>query len=170
MTERDRIEDRLRKKEHEIQVFEERLKAARVYVQALRDVLKLLDDEPAESSPADSVLRSGSAVAQARDVILRRGEPVHIVELLEALGKEPTRESRASLTSSLSAYVRRHEIFTRPGPNTFGLIELGRSSMDAGRGDEPPRGFGQIPAEALSELPAAEKSFAEEADDIGLSR
>jgi hypothetical protein len=142
MEDRKRIEDRLRKKEHEVEVLEERLKTARVYVQALQDVLKLLDRD-SETSAA-SVLKAGSAVAQARDIILGKGEPVHITAILEAMGKDASRETRASLTSSLAAYVRRHEIFTRPAPNTFGLEELGHVTED--EQDEPPAGFGQMSA------------------------
>jgi hypothetical protein len=139
MSEQDKIRDKLRKKEAEIQLLDEKLRAARVYVQALQDVLKLLDTDRTE--PAESVLREGSAVSQARDVILRKGTPLHINDLLAELGKELTRESRASLTSSIAAYVGRGEIFTRPAPNTFGLVELGHSSIDS-KVHEPPSGFG----------------------------
>jgi hypothetical protein len=143
MSERQRIEERLRKKEQEIQSLEEKLKAARVYVQALHDVLKLLSAESEPATPGETVLRPGSSVAQARDVILERGEPVHINNILEAMGKKVTRDSRASLTSSLSAYVRRGEIFTRPAPNTFGLAELGHDTIEDAT-ETPPEGFGRI--------------------------
>ena len=140
MSERRKIEERLRKKEQEIQSLEDKLKAARVYVQALRDVLAIIAKEDDTVSP-ESVLRSGSTVAQARDVILQRGEPVHVNELLEALGKDVTRETRSSLTSSIAAYVRRGEIFTRPAPNTFGLVEL-EETPEPTEPDDPPEGFG----------------------------
>jgi hypothetical protein len=144
MSERKIIEERLKKKEVEIQGLEEKLKAARVYVQALQDVLKALAaDAPSES---DHALRAGSAVDQAREFIVRKGAPAHINEILEALGKGVTRESRASLTSSIAAYVRRGEIFTRPAPNTFGLIELGHMASDAPSAPpQPPQGFGKTP-------------------------
>ena len=141
MNERQKIEDRLRKKEQELQVLEEKSRNARVYVQALRDIIKLLDNEP-EGTPAETALRPGSAVAQAREVILRRSEPVHVNDLMEALGRESTRESRASLTSSLASYVRRGEIFTRPAPNTFGLVELGHTTA-LDDSPEPPSSFGR---------------------------
>ena len=139
MNERRKIENALRKKEQEIQTLEEQIKSARVYVQALNDVLKML---PKASESA--VLRPGSAVAQARDIILREQKPVHINALLEELGKDVTRESRASLTSSLAAYVRRGEIFTRSTPNTYGLVELGHAQTDEPEAVEPPSGFGQL--------------------------
>ena len=145
MSERRKVEERLLRKEAEILGLEEKAKAARVYVQALRDVLKIMNSDNGSSdddSSAETVLRSGSAVAKAKDHILRQGAPVHISELLAALGKDQTRENRASLTSSLSAYVRRGEIFTRPAPNTFGLIELGHAE-EAEAAPAPPKGFGR---------------------------
>lgn len=143
MNERRKIEDRLRKKEQELHAYEEQAKAARIYIQALQDVLKMLPKAPDAEVSAQAVLRPGGAVALARQVILSRGEPVHISNLLSALEKEPNRENRASLTSSLSAYVRRGEIFTRSAPNTFGLIELGHDSFVEGD-DGLPAGFGSM--------------------------
>jgi hypothetical protein len=35
--------------------------------------------------------------------------------------------NRSALSGSIAAYVRKGEIFTRPAPNTFGLLELGNS-------------------------------------------
>jgi hypothetical protein len=142
MSERKKIEDRLRKKEQEVGALEEKLKAARVYVQALRDILKMLGADSDDTADAETVLRQGSAVAEARQVILNKRSPVHINDILEALGREATREAKASLTSSLAAYVRRGEIFTRPAPNTFGLAELGHETTDD-EGPEPPADFGK---------------------------
>lgn len=138
MNERRKIENTLHKKEEEIQFLEARLKEARVYAQALQDVLKIL---PRTSESV--ALRPGSAMAQARIAILNAKKPVHINALLEELGKDGTREARASLTSSLAAYVRRGEIFTRSAPNTYGLIELGHQQSDESEAPEPPSGFGQ---------------------------
>jgi len=52
---------------------------------------------------------------------------MHITELLEAIGKPGDRMNRSALGGSIAAYVRKGEIFTRPAPNTFGLLELGNS-------------------------------------------
>jgi len=138
VNERKKIEQRVRNKELEIQELGEKIKAARIYMGALQDVLKLLPRE------AEIVtLRPGSAVAKARETILRAGKPVHISAILNALGKEGTREERASLTSSLASYVRQGEIFSRSAPNTYGLIELGQSQDEFGS-VEPPTDFGQL--------------------------
>jgi len=150
MNERKKIENRLQKKEQEINALEEKIKAARVYVQALRDILKMLDDELSEANP-ESILRPGSAVAETRLAILHKGAPLHINDILSILGKKVTRESKASLTSSLAAYVRRNDIFTRPAPNTFGLIELGHETVEDST-IEPPENFGGFgPPQSLDE-------------------
>ncbi|MGF1627542.1 MAG: hypothetical protein ACFCVH_21900 [Alphaproteobacteria bacterium] len=153
MSERSLIEERIRKKQAEIQSLERRLEAAKVYVQALNDVLKVFESAPAEDAAAESVLRKGSAVARARDVILREGAPVHIDILLNRLGRKVTRESKASLTGSLAAYVRRGEIFTRPAPNTFGLIELKHFETTASEEDTLPEGFGEAHADTDDDIP-----------------
>jgi hypothetical protein len=147
VTERKAIEERLRKKQAEILALEEKTKSAKVYVQALNDILKLIDNTDGDNESVDTKLRPGSAVAQARDIILERGSPVHLDELLEAMGKEVTRDSKASLAGSIAAYVRRDEIFTRPAPNTFGLAELGReaSQYNPEELNGPPSGFGNYP-------------------------
>ncbi len=142
MSDRQKIADRLRKKEAEMQGLEDKLRVGRVYIQALQDVLKMLDQDGEQGTNGDAVLKAGSAVAQARDLILASRAPMHLNSLLEAMGKEATREAKASLTSSLAAYVRRGEIFTRPAPSTFGLLELGHDD-EAELATEPPAEFGR---------------------------
>jgi hypothetical protein len=146
MSERKIIEEKLRKKEQEIQSLEEKIRTAKVYVQALQDVLRSLGgNDPTSSREGESVMKPGSAVAKVREFILNKGTPLHINQLVEMLGKDVTRESRASLTSSVAAYVRRGEVFTRPAPNTFGLAELGHRMMPTSQPlQEPPKGFGTI--------------------------
>jgi hypothetical protein len=117
----------------------------RAYILALEETMKLL---PKADAATD--LRPNSALALAREAILRAGKPLQINELLQALGKPTDHASRASLSGSLAAYVRNNEIFTRPAPNTFGLVELDPSQPKSGDGeigsdsDEPPDDFGTI--------------------------
>lgn len=150
MSERKKIIERLHRKEQEIATLEEKLKSAKVYVQALRDILKMLEATPEDDVEAEATLRAGSTVDQARRVILERGHPMHIDDILEAIGKEVTREAKSSLTSSLAAYVRRDEIFTRPAPNTFGLTELGHEAQDELE-QVPPKNFGQMPKDPFAD-------------------
>lgn len=145
MSERAIIEAQISKKQSEIQSLEEKLKAAKVYVKALQDVIKAIDKGPnvVNGGEAGATLRKGSLVAQAREAILERDAPIHIDELLEALGREVTRENKSSITGSIAAYVRKGEIFTRPAPSTFGLVELNHHQLDDDeQEDGPPQGFG----------------------------
>lgn len=153
MSEQSVVESQLTKKEAEIVQLEEKLKVAKVYVRALQDVLKELgrDSSGADPKPEASP-RKGSFVAQARELILARRSAIYIDDLLESLGKEVTRESKASLTSALAAYVRKGEIFTRPAPSTFGLIELAHFETKE-LSNEPPVGFGKARAELDDEIP-----------------
>jgi hypothetical protein len=72
---------------------------------------------------------------------------MHLTDILLAMGQEASRANSASLGSSLAAYVRRGEIFTRPAPNTFGLVELGHTDEAEAPVLEPPAGFGKLPDE-----------------------
>lgn len=156
MNERKKIENLIKKKELEVISLEDQVKAAKSYMQALQDVLKLLP-----KAVENIALRPGSSVAMTRDIILSKGQPVHIGAILETLGKQATRENRASLTSSLAAYVRRNEVFTRPAPNTFGLMELGHTNTEESA--EPPPEFGSMVE--LENAPSHQSSPAEE-DEI----
>lgn len=144
MDERSIIAERLRKKLNEIRSLEDKLRSAKIYVQALQDVMKALGGEsPPTDGRDENVLRAGSAVSLARDAILAAKRPVHIGDLLVAIGREDTRGARASLGGALAAYVRRGEIFTRPAPNTFGLSELGHEEQSV-QAVKPPPGFGKV--------------------------
>lgn len=143
MSEQLKLDDRIRRKQSEILALEEKLKAAKVYLSALRDIAKLLDASSEPSAP-EGKLKAGSAVALARDAILMQGEPMHLDDLLAAIGRSVNAANRSSLVGSISAYVRKEEIFTRTAPNTFGLIELEHSG-EIEESEEPPAGFGQAP-------------------------
>lgn len=147
MSERSKIEERIQRKQAEIVALEDKLKAAKVYIGALRDVLKMMDpDRDKSSTQADAKLKTGSSVDQARAIILERGAPVHVDDLLRSMGKEVSAANRSSLVGSIAAYVRREEIFSRPAPNTFGLIELNHTEEESDEFEvEPPSGFGTAP-------------------------
>jgi hypothetical protein len=121
---RDEIRKKIERKRQEIQDLETRVREAKVYVQALEDTIKMLPREGINEGLAETVLRPNSHTAKARSAILNAGQPLHVHLLVEAVGKSPTKANKAALSGSLAAYVRKGEIFTRPAPNTFGLIEM----------------------------------------------
>jgi hypothetical protein len=113
------------------------------FISGLQESLRLLPKD-AEAVPTVRVLRPGSEVAKAREAIAKAGGPLHIREILSAIGKSADRKSRASLSGSISAYYRNGEIFTRPQPNVFGLIEMATApgSGDEAKEDEENEGQG----------------------------
>lgn len=144
---REDIGKRIDKKRAEIAELESQVRLAREYMQALEDTLKLIPRGAAsgESESVEITLRAGTSLSKARDAIRKAGRPMHLTELLTAIGRGQTRNERAGLSGTLSAYVRRGEIFTRPAPNTFGLLELRDISDDElAIEPDPPAGFGKL--------------------------
>lgn len=121
---REDFQKRIDRKQQEIAELELKIKEARSYVQALLDTIKILPKAPTTANGFAQTLRPGSALAKSRDAIKEAGKPLHVNELLKYLGKPSDKAHKVSLSGSLAGYVRRGEIFTRPAPNTFGLIEL----------------------------------------------
>jgi hypothetical protein len=141
MTPRDELQKRIERKRADISNIKSQLRDAEVYIQALEEAIKLLPRESPDTEPP-TALRPGSQVARARDILMEHGKPMHVQELVKALGKEPDHNNRAALSGSLSAYVRKHEIFTRPSPNTFGLVEFnGKPPLAKHAGPPPEFGF-----------------------------
>jgi hypothetical protein len=134
MISRQRLESRIRQKEQEIQSLELSIREAKSYLQALQDMLKML---PKDGNARDT-LRHGSDLAKARDAIRAAARPLHISAILSAIGKENSKKNRVSLGGSLSGYVRKEAIFTKPAPNTFGLVDL-----PDGNAAVPPDEFGK---------------------------
>jgi len=135
---RQRFEERIKKKEQEIKELEAKIHEARVYIQAFQDSIKLLPKDQSDNATAQDLLRPGSTNAKVYGFLKATGTPMHVGAILEAIGKVNNKANRVSLSGALGAYVRRKEIFTRPAPNTFGLIEM--------ESNEPPDDFG-LPTE-----------------------
>src|SRR4051812_27472731 len=87
-----------------MQSLEGEYRAAEAYMQALQDMFKLLPKDEQESEAAPEItMRAGSLVAQARDVLVKRGEAMHVNELLKAMGKDSnSKKDRLSLSGSLA--------------------------------------------------------------------
>ena len=153
---RDEMQKRIEKKQQEIRDLELQQAAANAYLQALQDSLRLLPKDAApEKQGPEQTLRPGSAVAKARQAILKVNKPLHVTEILKAIGRPVDKSNRVSLSGSLGGYAKR-EIFTRPAPNTFGLLELNHNEMPAD--EEPPDGFGALPAVGTSDENAEDTS------------
>jgi hypothetical protein len=145
MSIRKELDRKIERKKEEITSLEWSLGEARAYLQALEDTRKMLPKEP--GAQEEVLLRPGTELAKVRDILKREGKPLHVDELLKRLGKTTEKKQKISLSGSLAAYVREHKVFTRPAPNTFGLVEF--ESAGEG-GDAPPENFGLDDGAALS--------------------
>ena len=144
---REELAKRIERKSNEVNELENslaelaaRIREANSYIQALEDTLKLLPKDSDSDLVSTVTIRAGSKVGKALDFLRRTGKPQHVLEIVKAIGDEPTASNRASLGSSIAAYVRKNEIFTRPAPNTYGLLEFGSKAATS---NVPPSGFGR---------------------------
>lgn len=138
---RQEFQKRIDKKEQEIRELDLRLREANAYLQALQESMRLLPREDLGSNGSVPVLRPGTMLSKAMEIIKKAGRPMHVSEILKGLEKPLDKKNKVSLGGSLSGYVRRGEIFTRPAPNTFGLIEFEASATPE---DELPESFGKM--------------------------
>ncbi|HTA29138.1 MAG TPA: HTH domain-containing protein [Candidatus Cybelea sp.] len=131
------LDKKIERKKEDIRALTVQLAEANSYLEALEDMRKMLPRDA--HSEAEINLRAGSDLAKVREVLKKNGKPMHVEELLKNLGKPVAKNSKTSLSGSLASYVREHKIFTRPAPNTFGLVEFAEAQIN-----EPPDGFGEL--------------------------
>jgi len=130
---RRKFEKDIEKQQQKIAELRTQLAAEEAYLRAQNDFLKLLP----KGDDSEVSMRPGSDPAKIREMLEATREPLHVGEILRRLGREDTKDTRAAIAGTLGWYVRRGEVFTRPAPNTFGLI-----SFPASSDFELPEGFG----------------------------
>lgn len=135
---RGKFDERIKRKESEIQELENQIREAKAYLQALQDSLKLLPREEkmqGNMASVESTLRPNSNIYKTYTLLKQTDGALHIDEILKGIGKDISKKEKVSLAGSLGWYVRRKEIFSRPAPNTFGLLSKEQT-------EEPPENFG----------------------------
>lgn len=135
---------KIQKKQQEIEEIRAKIREAEIYLQAYQEILRMFPSEDGDL-PLHRNLKPDSAIGKARDAIKAAARPLHISEILTALGRPVDKNNRAAIGGSIAAYVRRGEVFTRPAPNTFGLVEMngGGKRPDPFGDSEPPETFGK---------------------------
>jgi hypothetical protein len=143
---RENLQKMIDRKQEELAELETKATYARIYLQALCDSMKALPREVSTATAQKDTpsLREGTMLYQARQSILAAKRPLHINEILTALGKRADSKAKVSLAGSIGWYVRKKIVFTRPSPNTFGLIEMASTASVAARPEdvELPDSFG----------------------------
>lgn len=125
---RDDFLRRIQKKQAEIAEMKTAVRVAEADLVAWQDAYRLLPkDGPSEMGDGAASFRRGSGTGKAYDALKRHGKPMHISDLTEAIGKKATRPNTQGLASSLRMYVNKNEVFTKPAPNTYGLVEWGEA-------------------------------------------
>jgi hypothetical protein len=151
------LEKKIEKKKQEIASLEAQIKEAAAYVQGLQEALRMLQKEnplPFNSAKAEATgggsgprrtyeqsLRRGGDVYKAWEVLKKEGKPLYIADLVKAIGKEPTKANRKSLSGTLNTYIRDGKVFKRTEANTYGLLEFGTGEV-SDDADELPDNFG----------------------------
>ncbi len=117
---RREFEKLIEKKRVEIAEAQRAIDAGQAYIQAMVDAIKKL---PKEDLASISPVRAGSEVEKVREVILQAGKPLHLGEIIAALGKPDDAESKAKIAGLLGWYTSKGKVFTKTAPNTYGLVE-----------------------------------------------
>jgi hypothetical protein len=106
----------------DISALQRRVAEGEVYICAIQEAIQLVPKEsPSESGP--TTLREGTKLARVRDLLVKRGVPLHISEILKGIGEEDNKSTRVGLVGSLGQYAREGKIFKKGGPNEFGLLD-----------------------------------------------
>lgn len=118
MTYLDTLRALASEKQAELVRLEAELAAGRSYLRFLHERIEAAEqrcgDEPACTDP----------VIVIRRLIREAGHPLYIDDILRGLHRPLNREGREEIRQLLLSWVRREEIFTRPRPGIFGLVEL----------------------------------------------
>jgi hypothetical protein len=147
------------KKRTEIDDLRTQLTAAEAYIEAMQDAIKLLPKEPNGDSSASAFrLRENSKLAKVEAALRLARKPLPIGEILTLIGDDVTTANRTALSGSLGNYARQEKVFTKTGPNEFGLLEFGE--MESAGDAEP-----EEEEEKAGEIqPAANDDFAQSAE------
>ena len=120
------LERRIEQERQKVANLRSQVERAEAFIAGLEEAMKLVPPEVIESKRQVShTPRSKSDVQKAKFQLSATGHSMHISDILKAIGKEDTKQHRASLSSSLARYARKGEVFRRDGPNEFSLIPLG---------------------------------------------
>ena len=151
MSIRVKIEKQIKRKELEIQGLVDQKKEldsdirdTETFIKGLQEALKHL---PKEKKDTDTyTVRSGSDVDKVLLILQNHGKPLRIEDILKNMGKEVNKHNRANVASQLSHNYREGRIFTRPAPNTFGLLAWGDNQEidDLAESGDLPNEFGSM--------------------------
>lgn len=131
MNVKEKIEKQVAKKREEVAQLESQMAELQAKITELNGIITGFEEAiqlfPKELTRSDfdkdvASIRKGSDVEKAFLLIRGKGEAMRIEDIVAAIGKENTKKTRQALGGQLSYNYREGRIFTRPAPNTFGLL------------------------------------------------
>ena len=115
----------IRKKfEDEIAKLTEIIERSTAERETWQKALRLLPREGATPNGSSRGFRPGSEMERAQNALKVAGKAMHIGAIVVAIGKEDSKDNRTNLQSQLNAHAKNGNVFTRPAPGTYGLIEF----------------------------------------------
>ncbi|SRR5712692_5770150 len=141
---KEKLEDKIQRKGQEILEFNAKIREAQAYIQALQEAAKLMPREEARNGGGEAALRPGGSAHKAFHALKSAGKPLHVTEILKAIGMPNTKNNRLALGGTLARYARNKLIFDKTAPNTFTV--LNHESQE-----EPPDDFGMAVDPGLAE-------------------
>jgi hypothetical protein len=138
---------RIRRKEQEVAEWEGRLKdlalqvaeieasiaEARILMSAWEEIVDDLPKALGAEQDATRKIRPNSNIDQVLKLLRKERRAMHIIEILTLMGLDPNKKNRSSITGTIGPYVRSGQVFTRPAPNTFGLLEWSEPDTEDSR-------------------------------------
>jgi len=125
---RRKVEGKISLKKQEILVSQANTVRLEAELRGMLDVLKVLPRDESTSGETKKVLRNGSHADKAYKALKKAGEPLYVDQMLTAMKRAVSKKNRITVANVLAQYARKNEIFSRPAPNTFGLIEWGNNA------------------------------------------
>ena len=132
---KEKLDEKINRKQQEIVEFQAKMREAQAYIQALQDAAKLLPREQAKTGAGEATLRPGSSAHKAFQALQSAGTALHVTDILKAIGMTNTKNNRLALGGTLARYARNKIIFTKTAPNTF-------AASNGDNQEEPPEDFG----------------------------
>ena len=118
------LESRMDSCVREIESLEQENAIDEAYVQAMGVAIDAVSKSESKPSVRPAI-KSGSRPDMARKALASHKKPMHIGDLLGAMGVDDTEDNRTNVSRALSSHVTQGRVFTRPASYTFGLLEWG---------------------------------------------
>ena len=133
-----KLENKIRKEKEEVENIDSRIAELKIQrrevlsrVAAFEEAREFMPDSSDQMENKGHPLkgiRKGSFADKARTILLQNNRPLKIIQILNEMGEPKSR--RQTIGGILSNYVRRGEIFSRPEPGVFGLLEFESEEED----------------------------------------